>query len=242
MPSSRGGLLRTALMVIPPSCVALGLYYQAKNTAHEHMLQMYLECSTPPPEPLDTFYAQFMLRLDMIQELKGTLRSLLSRDYLFDPNTSMTQRKDVPDNQIILRNYTDTLHKASILFEPSLAQDKNAFLKHWNETFSLLFDDSKNNNTKNNKNVLDVLIEKVAPKLKRDLEIDIRTYQRNPSGINLFKAKAKPLTPQSLIELLRDLGFVNTSRRTVNEIVEKNDIHIVAVLHHILSKIPAKSI
>ena len=100
----------------------------------------------------------------------------------------------------------------------------------------------RNNNTKNNKNVLDVLIEKVAPKLKRDLEIDNRTYQRNPSGINLFKAKAKPLTPQSLIELLRDLGFVNTSRRTVNEIVEKNDIHIVAVLQHILSKIPAKSI
>jgi len=236
MPSSRGGLLRTALMVIPPSCVALGLYYQAKNTAHEHMLQMYLECSTPPPEPLDTLYAQFMLRLDMIQELKGTLRSLLSRDYLFDPNTSMTQRKDVPDNQIILRNYTATLHKASILFDPSLAQDKNAFLKHWNETFPLFFHQSKNNNKRNTTNVLNILIERVAPKLKNNLEIDIRSFEKSPKRGWPLSMQSKALTLHSLIELLKDLGFINTSRHTVQELVEKKDILIVNELQRILSK------
>jgi hypothetical protein len=119
-----------------------------------------------------------MLRLDMIRELKGTLRTLLTRDYLFDPSTQSSQRKDVPENDIILKNYTSTLHQTSILFDTSFSQDKNAFLTHWNDTFSLFSDGG--GTQQNKKNVLDILIGKVAPKLKRDLENDIRAFQ-NPS-------------------------------------------------------------
>ena len=233
MPSSHRGLLRTALMVIPPSSVALGLYYQAKNTAHEQMLQMFQQTLSIPPIPhLETLYVRFMLRPDMILSLTEKLREQLTTDYLFDPNSLSVDRPTIADDRLVLRGYIDTLHNASLFFDPPFLQDKNRFLSHWLETFSTATKPKKTNPPKQEQeaDILKIFMEMVTQALTARLHHDIKSYPNREKHQSL----PQHLSIKFLVQSLKDLNYINKSRQTAEDII-KNQGTLVKTLENILS-------